>query len=226
MFSRKSKLAKRTDAVAERGSADGGDLREHVDDLTEALEAARDAIARASASASRKVAGVTTESARQAAEATKEAARQAAEASRQAAEAGRKAGRRQAKAARQAADRLADSELADATRRAADKLFPEKAKARRKARRKRRRGLAYRTAALAGLGALAGWLTMSKRGQEARETLKQQATRASERGWEKVAEGRDGQDAQATDAGTPPAGVTPIHDGVGTGASQPRTPPE
>jgi len=220
MFSRKSKLAKRTDAVAERGSEDGGDLREHVDDLTEALEAARDAIARASASASRKVAGVTTETARQAAEATKEAARSAAEASRQAAEASRKASRRQAKAARQTADRLSDSDLADATRRAAGKLFPEKAKERRKARRKRRRGLAFRAAGVAGLGALVGWLTMSKRGQEARQTLKQQATKASERGWEKMSESRAG-DAEATDASTPPAGVTSIHDGVGT---QPRTP--
>jgi hypothetical protein len=227
MFSRKSRLAKREDAVAERGSEDGGDLREHVDDLTEALEAARDAIARASASASRKVAGVTTETARQAAEATKEAARsaaeasrQAAEASRQAAEASRKASRRQAKAARQTADRLSDSDLADATRRAAGKLFPEKAKERRKARRKRRRGLAFRAAGVAGLGALVGWLTMSKRGQEARQTLKQQATKASERGWEKMSESRAG-DAEATDASTPPAGVTSIHDGVGT---QPRTP--
>ncbi|HEV8652576.1 MAG TPA: hypothetical protein VG276_25130 [Actinomycetes bacterium] len=220
MFSRKSRLAKREDAVAERGSEDGGDLREHVDDLTEALEAARDAIARASASASRKVAGVTTETARQAAEATKEAARSAAEASRQAAEASRKASRRQAKAARQTADRLSDSDLADATRRAAGKLFPEKAKERRKARRKRRRGLAFRAAGVAGLGALVGWLTMSKRGQEARQTLKQQATKASERGWEKMSESRAG-DAEATDASTPPAGVTSIHDGVGT---QPRTP--
>jgi len=220
MFSRKSKLAKGKDAAAERGSEEGGDLRERVDDLTEALDAARDAIARASASASRKVAGVTSETARQAAEASKEAARQAAEASRQAAEAGRKARRRQAKAARRAADRLSDSDLADATRRAADKLFPEKAKERRKARRKRRRGLALRAAAVAGLGALAGWLTMSKRGQEARQTLKQQATKASERGWEKMSESRGG-DAEATGASTPPAGVTSIHDGVGT---QPRAP--
>jgi len=222
MFSRKSKLAQRKDAVAERGSEEGGDLREHVDDLTEALEAARDAIARAPASASRKVAGVTTETARQAAEATRDAARSAAEASRQAAEAGRKASRRQARAAQQAADRLADSDLADATRRAADKLFPEKAKERRKARRRRRRGLAFRAAVVAGLGAVAGWLTMSKRGQKARQTLKQQATKASERGWEKLSE-TPAQDAQGTDAGTPSAGVTSLHNGVGT-STQPRPP--
>jgi hypothetical protein len=211
MFSRKSKLQKRTDAVAEQAADDG-------DDLTEALEAAREAIARASASAGRKVAGVTSETARQAAEATRDAARSAAEASKQAAEAGRKAGRRQAKAARKAADRLSDAEV---TRKAADKLFPEKAKQRRKAQRKRRRGLVYRGAGLAGLAGLVAWLA-SKRGEDARQAIKQQAGRASERGWDKISEARSSQDT--TDAGQPSAGVTQLHDGVGT--AEPHTPPE
>jgi hypothetical protein len=216
MFSRKSKLEKRTDAGAEQAT-DGGDLREHVDDLTEALEAARDALARASAAAGRKVAEVTTETARQAAEATKDAARSAAEAGKQAAEAGRKAGRRQAKAARTAADRLSDTEV---TRKAAGKLFPEKAKQRRKAQRKRRRGFVYRGAALAGLAGLVAWLA-SKQGEEARQALKQQAARVSDRGWEKISEA-SGPGGGAAEQ--PSAGVTQIHDGVGT--TEPRIPPE
>ncbi len=232
MFSRKrkAKVAERADAVAERGAEEGGDLREQLDDLTQALAEARDAITRASASAGRKVAGVTTETARQAADATKDAARsatgagrQAAEASRKAADASRKAGRRRAKAARQAADRLSESDLGDVTRRAAGKLFPEKAKERRKAQRKRRRRLVVRGAGLAGLGLAIGWLTAPKRGREARQALKQQAAKASEKGWEKVSE-RGGDPGPAGPAGQSTADVTPIHDGVGTG-SQPRPTP-
>lgn len=223
MFSRTSRAAKRRGTVVQPEPEERARQRARDDDLAEALEAAREAIARASGVASRRVAGVTGETAKQAAEAAKEAARSAAEASRQAAETSRKAGRRQASAAREAADRLSDSDLADATRRATDKLFPEKAKQRRKAQRKRRRGLAYRAAGLAGLGALFGWLAVSKRGQEARQALKQQAAKASERGWEKMSESGDAQGTDATP--TPPAGVTSIHNEVGTG-TQPRSPRE
>jgi hypothetical protein len=221
MFSRKSKLKRRAQAIADK-AAEGG-VREQLDELAEALADARDAITRASASAGRKVAGVTAETAKQAAEASREAARSAAgtasASARQAAETTRRASRRQAKAARAAADRLSDSDLGELPRKAADKLFRERAKERRKERRKRQRRLVYRGAGVAGLGVLVGWLTAPKRGQEARQALKQQAAKASEMGWEKVAEGRDGGAQQPT------AEVTQLHDAAGSG-SQPRTPKE
>jgi hypothetical protein len=218
MFSRKSKVKQRSRAV---DKADAG-IREQVDELAEALDDARDAIARASASTRRKVADVTAETAKQAAGATKQAARSAAEAAReataasarQAAESTRRASRRQAKAARAAAERL-DSELTGLSRKAADRLFRERAKQRRKERRKQRRRLVYRGAGVAGLGVLVGWLTAPRRGQEARDALRRQAAKASEKGWEKVAEGRENGPAQPT------ADVTPLHDATST-ASQPR----
>jgi hypothetical protein len=219
MFSRKSKVKQRSRAA---DKADAG-VREQVDELAEALDDARDAIARASASTRRKVADVTAETAKQAAGATKQAARSAAEAAReataasarQAAESTRRASRRQAKAARAAAERL-DSELTGLSRKAADRLFRERAKQRRKERRKQRRRLVYRGAGVAGLGVLVGWLTAPRRGQEARDALRRQAAKASEKGWEKVSEGRENGPAQPT------ADVTPLHDATST-ASQPRT---
>jgi hypothetical protein len=219
MFSRKSKVKQRSRAA---DKADAG-VREQVDELAEALDDARDAIARASASTRRKVADVTAETARQAAGATKQAARSAAEAAReataasarQAAESTRRASRRQAKAPRAAAERL-DSELTGLSRKAADRLFRERAKQRRKERRKQRRRLVYRGAGVAGLGVLVGWLTAPRRGQEARDALRRQAAKASEKGWEKVSEGRENGPAQPT------ADVTPLHDATST-ASQPRT---
>ncbi|HEX6674381.1 MAG TPA: hypothetical protein VF486_05065 [Actinomycetes bacterium] len=218
MFSRKSKLKRRAQAIADK-AAEGG-VREQLDELAEALTDARDAITRASASAGRKVAGVTAETAKQAAEASREAARSAAgtagASARQAAETTRRASRRQAKAARA---RLSDADLGELPKKAADKLFRERAKERRKERRKRQRRLVYRGVGVAGLGVLVGWLTAPKRGQEARQALKQQAAKASEKGWEKVAEGRDGGAQQPT------AEVTQLHDAAGSG-SQPHTPKE
>jgi hypothetical protein len=219
MFSRRSKVKQHARAA---DKAEAG-VREQVDELAEALDDARDAIARASASTRRKVADVTAETARQAAGATKQAARSAAEAAReataasakQAAESTRRASRRQAKAARAAAERL-DSELTGLSRKAADRLFRERAKQRRKERRKQRRRLVYRGAGVAGLGVLVGWLTAPRRGQEARDALRRQAAKASEKGWEKVSEGRENGPAQPT------ADVTPLHDATST-ASQPRT---
>jgi hypothetical protein len=221
MFSRKSKLKRRAQALA--GKAAEGGVREQFDELGDALQDARDAIARASASAGRKVAGVTAETASKAAEAGRGAARSAAETAsagaRQAAETTRQASRRQARAARAAAERLGESDLGELPKKAADKLFRERAKERRKEQRKRRRRLVYRGAGVAGLGVLVGWLTAPKRGQEARQALKQQAAKASEKGWEKVAEGRDGDPQQ------PSAEVTQLHDAAGSGG-QPRTPKE
>ena len=222
MFSRKSKVKQRARAA---DKADSGG-REQVDELAEALDDARDAIARASASTGRKVANVTAETARQAAGATKEAARTAAETAREAAEAGaagarqaakstRQASRRQAKAARAAAERL-DAEISGLSKKAADKLFRERARQRRKERRKHRRRLVYRGAGVAGLGVLVGWLTAPKRGQEAREALRRQAAKASEKGWEKVSDSRETGPVQPT------ADVTPLHDATST-AGPPRT---
>jgi hypothetical protein len=220
MFSRKSKLKRRAQAIADK-AAEGG-VREQIDELGEALADARDAIARASSSAGRKVADVTAETARQAAEASRDAARSAAETAsagaRQAAQTTRRASRRQARAARAAAGRLGEADLGELPKKAADKLFRERAKARRKERRKRQRSLVYRGAGVAGLGVLIGWLTAPKRGQEARQALRQQAAKASEKGWEKVAEGRDSEPQQPT------AEVTPLHDTAGSGQS--RTPKE
>jgi gas vesicle protein len=212
MFSRKSKLKRRAQAVADK-AADGG-VREQLDELGAALEDARDAIARASASAGRRVADATAEAARQASQATREAAEATREAARQASASTRRAGRRQATAARAAAERLGESDL---PKKAADKLFRERAKARRKERRRQQRRTVYRGAGVAGLGVLVGWLTAPRRGREARQALRQQAAKASEKGWDKVAEGRDSGPEEHS------AEVHPLHDAAGTG-TQPRTP--
>jgi hypothetical protein len=217
MFSRKSRLKRRARALADKATEGG--VREQLDELAEALQDARDAIARASASAGRRVAGVTAETARQAAEAGRSAAESAGAGARQAAETTRRAGKRQAKAARAAAERLGESDIGELPKKAADKLFRERAKERRKERRKQRRRLVYRGAGVAGLGVLVGWLTAPRRGQEARQAIRQQAAKASEKGWEKVTEGREGDDGQ------PSADVTPLHDAAGT-SGQPRTPKE
>jgi gas vesicle protein len=203
MFSRKSKVKQRARAA---DKADSG-VREQVDELAEALDDARDAIARA--------AGATKEAARSAAETAREAAGAGAAGARQAAKSTRQASRRQAKAARTAAERL-DAEISGLSKKAADKLFRERARQRRKERRKHRRRLVYRGAGVAGLGVLVGWLTAPKRGQEARDALRRQAAKASEKGWEKVSDSRETGPVQPT------ADVTPLHDATST-AGPPRT---
>jgi gas vesicle protein len=220
MFSRRSRVKARARAVADKA-----DVREEIDELAEALDDAREAIARASASTRRTVAGVTAGTARQAAGATTQAARVAAEAAREAAGAGaasarqaaqstRQASRRQAKAARAAAERL-DAEISGLSKKAADKLFRERAKQRRKVQRRQRRRLVYRGAGVAGLGVLVGWLTAPRRGQEARDALRRQAAKASEKGWDKVSESRETGPAQAT------ADVTPLHDATTSSTTGP-----
>jgi gas vesicle protein len=203
MFSRKSKVKQRARAA---DKADSG-VREQVDELAEALDDARDAIARA--------AGATKEAARSAAETAREAAGAGAAGARQAAKSTRQASRRQAKAARAAAERL-DAEISGLSKKAADKLFRERARQRRKERRKHRRRLVYRGAGVAGLGVLVGWLTAPRRGQEARDALRRQAAKASEKGWEKVSDSRETGPVQPT------ADVTPLHDATST-AGPPRT---
>jgi hypothetical protein len=192
MFLRRSRARRARDAVADQ-------VAERTDDLAAALEAAREAIARASTAAGRK----------------------GAELGKEAAAKGRKARRRGARAARQAAD---PEQVADLTRRAADKLFPERARQRRDAARKRRRRVLLGGAGLLGAGVVAGWLTAPKRGAETRQALKDQAAKASEKGWERVAEPSEGA-GTITLEGEQGAEVTQLHHGDGTVPRSTRTPP-
>ena len=197
-------------------------VTELTDDLVAALETAREAIAKASSVAARRGAELGKQAGRRGARLGKQAGRRGAKLSRQAGRGGAKASRRGARAARdmagQAADRLPEPEqVADLTRRAADKLFPERARQRERTRRRRRVGFLTGAGGLLGLGLLAGWLTAPKRGAETRQALKDQAARASEKGWERTTE----QPAAGSEAE-----VTPIHQGNGaTTGSTSRIPP-
>jgi hypothetical protein len=195
MFFRRSRARRARDAVADQ-------VAERTDDLAAALEAAREAIARASTAAGRK----------------------GAELGKEAAVKGRQARRRGAKAARQAAEAVDPEQVAELTRRAADKLFPERAKQRRDADRKRRRRVLVGGAGLLGAGVVAGWLTAPKRGVETRQALKDQAAKASEKGWERVAEPSEGA-GTITLEGEQGAEVTQLHHGDGTAPRSTRTPP-
>ena len=196
MFFRRSRAGRARDAVADQ-------VAERTDDLAAALEAAREAIAKASTAAGRK----------------------GAELGKKSAVRGKQARRRGAKAAREVAEVLPEPEqVAELTRRAADKLFPERTKQRRNTSRKRRRRLLFGGAGLLGAGVVAGWLTAPQRGADTRQARKEQAAQASEKGWERVAESSEA-------AGTvPPAGeqgaeVTPLHHGDGVAPKPSRTPP-
>jgi hypothetical protein len=194
MFFRRSRAEGARDTVAEQQGAD------RTDDLATALEAAREAIAKASAAAGRK----------------------GTELGKEAAVKGRQARRRGARAAREVAGALQEPEqVAELTRRAADKLFPERARQRREAGRKRRRRLLFGGAGLLGAGIVAGWLTAPKRGADTRQALKEQAARASEMGWERVAETSETIPA----AGEQGAEVTPLHHSDGPAPKPSRTPP-
>jgi hypothetical protein len=195
MFFRRSRSRRARDAVADQ-------VAERTDDLAAALEAAREAIARASTAAGRK----------------------SAELGKEAAVKGGKARRRGATAARQAAGAVDPEQVAELTRRAADKLFPERAKQRRDAARKRRRRVLVGGAGVLGAGVVAGWLTAPKRGAETRQALKDQAAKASEKGWERVAEPSE-EAGTITLEGEQGAEVTQLHHGDGTVPRSTRTPP-
>jgi hypothetical protein len=195
MFFRRSRSRRARDAVANQ-------VAERTDDLAAALEAAREAIARASTAAGRK----------------------GAELGKEAAVKGRTARRRGAKAARGVAEAVDPEQVAELTRRAADKLFPERAKQRRDAARKRRRRILVGGAGLLGAGMVAGWLTAPKRGADTRQALKDQAAKASEKGWERVAEPSEGA-GTVTLEGEQGAEVTQLHHGDGTVPRSTRTPP-
>jgi ABC-type transporter Mla subunit MlaD len=196
MFFRKGRARRARDAVADK-------VADRTDDLATALEAAREAIAKASTAASRK----------------------GAELGKGAAGKGRRARRRGARAAREVADVLPEPEqVAELTKRAADKLFPERARQRRQASRRRRRRLLFGGAGLLGAGVVAGWLTAPKRGAETRQALKEQAAKASEKGWERVAEPSE-EAGTVTMEGEHGAEVTPLHHGDGVAPKPTRTPP-
>ena len=203
MFFRRSRSTRARDALTEQ-------VADRTDDLASALEAAREAIAKASTAAGRK-----------GAELGKEAALKGRRARRRGT--GRRA-RRGAGAARDVAREVAGAtdQAADLTRRTADKLFPERARQRREAGRKRRRRLLAGAAGLVGAGVVAGWLTAPRRGAETRQALKDQAARASEKGWERVAEPEEAAPPGATQG----AEVTPIHQGDGGPAGPGRIPPD
>jgi hypothetical protein len=187
LFFRRSRTERAKDAPA-------GQVADRTDDLATALEAAREAISKALTAASRK----------------------GGELGKEATVKGRQARRRGAEAARQAADgtdQVAD-QVADLARRTADKLFPERARQRREAGRRRRRRLLLGSAGLLGAGVVAGWLTAPRRGADTRQALKEQAAKASEKGYERVAEPQEAAGPSPA-AGEQGAEVTPIHQGDG-----------
>jgi gas vesicle protein len=179
-------------------------VAEVTDELGEALEAAKDAIAKAMSSAGRR-------GSEAGAEATRKTAMLGKEASRKGVAAGKRAGRRARGATLDAVGRrLPDPEqVAELTRRATEKVFPERAKHHRKTARKRRRRLMYGGAGLAAVGMLIGWLTAPKKGDEVRQALKERANAASD----KVAEMRASAGSQREPA---PSGMV-ADSGVGSG---------
>jgi hypothetical protein len=201
MFRRRSKIDKAKRAVAGRLPTTEevrGQVAEVTDELSDALEAAREAITKAMSSASRRTSEASAEATRRATALSKEASRKSVKASK-------KASRQARDAALEAvARRMPDpDQVADMTRRATDKMFPERARQYRKVARKRRRRMMAAGAGVAGLGMLIGWLTAPKKGQEARQALKERANAASD----KVAEMR---------ASTGPQGPTGTSTATGT----------
>jgi len=211
MFRRRSRSNQAKRAVAGRlPSSD--EVRDQVAEVTDelglALDTARDAIAKAMSSAGRRG----TEAG---AEATRKTAMVGKEAGRRGMAAGKRASRRARGATLEAVGRrLPEPEqVAELTRRATEKVFPERAKHHRKAARKRRRRLLYGGVGLAGLGILMGWLTAPKKGDETRQALKQRANAASD----KVAEMRASAGAQRPTGTSTTTGME-ADSGMGSGS--------
>ncbi len=124
------------------------------------------------------------------------------------------AGRGGKRAAREVSDLLPEpEEIAEATRRATDKLFRARAKRHRKEQRKHKRRLVFRGIGVAGLLAAAGAAVMTvtgklrKRGEEARSQAAATAPEAT------PASGRATTAPQSGDTSTPAsAEVSPIRD--------------
>jgi hypothetical protein len=245
MFRRRSKIDKAKRAVAGRLPTTEevrGQVAEVTDELSDALEAAREAITKAMSSASRRTSEASAEATRRATALSKEASRKSVKASKKAS--------RQARAAalEAVARRMPDpDQVADMTRRATDKMFPERARQYRKVARKRRRRMMVAGAGVAGLGMLIGWLTAPKKGQEARQALKERANAASDKVAEmRASAGPQGPTGTSTATGTESglgsasmtgsrgadtaagpqgqtsqgADVTPIHPGDATGSKR------
>ncbi|HEX8929884.1 MAG TPA: hypothetical protein VGA45_13275 [Actinomycetota bacterium] len=245
MFRRRSKIDKAKRAVAGRLPTTEevrGQVAEVTDELSDALEAAREAITKAMSSASRRTSEASAEATRRAATLSKEASRKSVKASK-------KASRQARDAALEAvARRIPDpDQVADMTRRATDKMFPERARQYRKVARNRRRRMMAAGAGVAGLGMLIGWLTAPKKGQEARQALKERANAASDKVAEmRASAGPQGPTGTSTATGTESglgsasmtgsrgadtaagpqgqtsqgADVTPIHPGDATGSKR------
>jgi hypothetical protein len=208
MFRRRSKIEKAKRSVAGRlPSTDEvrGQVADVTDELSDALETAREAITKAMSSAGRRTGEASAEATRKATVLGKEAGRKGVKASKQASRQARDA------ALDAVGRRLPDpDQVANMTRRATDKMFPERAKQNRKAARKRRRRMVAAGAGVAGVGMLIGWLTAPKKGDEARQALKERANAASD----KVAEMR----ASAGPQGPTSTSTTPGADsGLGAG---------
>jgi hypothetical protein len=245
MFRRRSKIDKAKRAVAGRLPTTEevrGQVAEVTDELSDALEAAREAITKAMSSASRRTSEASAEATRRATALSKEASRKSVKASKKAS--------RQARAAalEAVARRMPDpDQVAGMTRRATDKMFPERARQYRKVARKRRRRMMVAGAGVAGLGMLIGWLTAPKKGQEARQALKERANAASDKVAEmRASAGPQGPTGTSTATGTESglgsasmtgsrgadtaagpqgqtsqgADVTPIHPGDATGSKR------
>ncbi len=228
---RKTKRAKRAGTShLPSGEEVRGQVADLTDDLGEALESARAAIARAMSTAGRRSAEAGSEATRRTTELGKEVGRKSASAG---ADLGRKARKRAREVAREAVEHLPDPEqVAELARRAEEKLLPERSKQHRKDRRKRTRRRLYGGAGVAGVGVLLGWLTAPKKGDEVRQALKERASAASG----KVAEMR--ASATRDTAGAEPdaepskptsgpkqtdAEVTPLHHGDGATTSDRRS---
>jgi hypothetical protein len=151
-------------------------VAEVTDELGEAWDTAKDALGKAISSAGRRGTEV-------GAEATRRTAVFGKEAGRKGMAAGKQASRRARGATLDVVGRRLPEpdEIAEMTRRAAEKLFPERAKHHRKAVRRRRRRLLYGGAGLACGGMLMGWLTAPKKGDETRQVLKERANAAGGR---------------------------------------------
>jgi hypothetical protein len=245
MFRRRSKIDKAKRAVAGRLPTTE-EVRDQVtevtDELSDALEAAREAITKAMSSASRRTGEASAEATRRATVLGKEASRKSVKASK-------KASRQARDAAFEAVGRRIPDpdQVADMTRRATEKLFPEQARQNRKATQKRRRRVMAAGAGVAGLGMLIGWLTAPKKGQEARQALKERANAASDKVAEmRASAGPQGPTGTSTATGTESglgsasmagsrgadtaaggqgqtsqgADVTPIHPGDATGSKR------
>lgn len=211
MLRRRSRTNQAKRAVASRlPSTD--EVRDQVaevtDELGEALEAAKDAIAKAMSSVGRR-------GSEAGAEATRRTATLGKQASRRGMAAGKRAGRRARGATFEAVERrLPEPEqVAELTRRATEKVFPERAKHHRKNARKRRRRLMFGGAGLALVGMLIGWLTAPKKGDEVRQVLKERANAAGD----KVGEMRATAGSQRAPASSTTSGMV-ADSGAGSGS--------